>query len=356
MVKQVLHILGVAQPESTGMVHIVRSLAAGLDPNHYRVSALFLAGTGQLVSALNAEGTAAHAIDWQRGMLDPLGALRFWRFMRKQQYAIVHVHFGDRAVRGLARAATGARIVRHLHGRILEPKGLAPISFSCKGADAVVAVSEAVAERVIDGKPRVIYAGVAIADDAPRQSRTESKLVLGTAGRLVKLKGIEYLLKASARLKQEFPGLEVQIAGTGPELKELQAEVSRLGLEGRVRFLGWIEEVNSALRSWDVFVMPSLEEGFPIAALNAMAAGLPVVATTVGGIPELIVDGTSGLLVEPGDVEQLVAALGTLLRDRELRVRLGRAGFERVREHFSVLQMTRQFARLYDDLLAGNIS
>ncbi len=356
MAKQVLHILGRAQPESTGMVHIVRSLAAGLDPNRYRVSALFLAGTGPLVNALNAEGTAAFAIDWQRGMLDPLGALRFWRFMHKQRYDIVHVHFGDRAVRGLARAATGARIVRHLHGRILEPKGLAPISFSCKGADAVVAVSKAVAERVIDGKPRVIYAGVATVEVGPPRSRTDAKLVLGTAGRLVKLKGIEYLLRASARLKQEFPALEVQIAGTGPELKELQAEVSRLGLEGRVRFLGWIEDVGSVLSSWDVFVMPSLEEGFPIAALNAMAAGLPVVATKVGGVPELIEDGSSGLLVEPRDLEALVAALGTLLRDRELRLRLGQAGFERVREHFSVAQMTRQFAGLYDDLLAGNLS
>ena len=327
MAKQVLHILGRAQPESTGMVHIVRSLAAGLDPNRYRVSALFLAGTGPLVSALKAEGTPAFALDWQRGMLDPLGALRFWRFMRKQRYDIVHVHFGDRAVRGLARAATGARIVRHLHGRILEPKGLAPISFSCKGADAVVAVSKAVAERVIDGKPRVIYAGVATVEVGPPRSRTDAKLVLGTAGRLVKLKGIEYLLRASARLKQEFPALEVQIAGTGPELKELQAEVSRLGLEGRVRFLGWIEDVATVLSSWDVFVMPSLEEGFPIAALNAMAAGLPVVATKVGGVPELIEDGSSGLLVEPRDLEALVAALGTLLRDRELRLRLGRGWF-----------------------------
>ncbi len=356
MAKQVLHILGTAQPEGTGMVHIVRSLAAGLDPNCYRVSALFLAGTGPLVGALNAEGTPAYAIDWQRGMRDPVGALRFWRFMHRQPFDIVHVHFGDRAVRALARAATRAKIVRHLHGRILEPKGLAPVTFSCKGADAVVAVSKAVAERVIDGKARVIYAGVAVAEEGPAKLRTDSKFILGTAGRLVKLKGIDYLLKASARLKDEFPALEVQIAGTGPELDELQAEVSRLGLEGRVRFLGWIEDLSPVLRSWDAFVMPSREEGFPIAALNAMADGLPVVATTAGGIPELIEDRTNGLLVEPRDLDALVGALRALLRDRELRSRLGTAGFERVREHFSIAQMTGQFAQLYDELLDGKTS
>ncbi len=333
------------------MVQIVRSLAAGLDPNRYRVSALFLAGSGPLVGALEAEGTPAYVINWQCGMRDPWGAMRLWRFVRQDQFDIVHIHFGDRAVRALARAATRAKIVRHLHGRILEPKGLAPVSFSCKGADAVVAVSEAVAERVIDGKARVIYAGVSVPEDGPPNPRTDSKLILGTAGRLVKLKGIDHLLKATARLKDEFPALEVQIAGTGPELEELQAEAARLGLEGRVRFLGWIEDLSPLLRSWDVFVMPSLDEGFPIAALNAMAAGLPVVATKAGGIPELIQTGTSGLLVEQRDLDALVTALGELLRNSELRSRLGKAGFERVRHHFSIAQMTAQFARLYDDLL-----
>jgi glycosyltransferase involved in cell wall biosynthesis len=350
MVRKVIHILGSAQPEGTGTCQIVRSLAQNLDPERYQIHALFLAGTGPLVGNLRAAGIDAHAIEWQRGWRDPKGALSFCRVLRQQRFDIVHIHFGGGAVIRLARAASKAKIVRHLHGRILEPQGLAPVRFKFKCVDAVVAVSQAVADQIENSDVEVIYAGVLVSPTLTQKTGPGRELILGTAGRLVKLKGIEFLLEAAALLRPEFPSLQVEIAGSGPELEDLKAEVVRLGLGDHVRFLGWIDDLTSTLRGWDVFVMPSLEEGFPTAALNAMASGIPVVAAAVGGVPELIEDGVSGLLVRPRDVTSLAAALRLLLRQQDVRSRMGEVGFERVRDHFSARQMAAKFAGLYDRL------
>jgi glycosyltransferase involved in cell wall biosynthesis len=353
MTRNVLHILGTAQPESTGMARIVRALAQGLDPERYRIHALFLAGAGPLVDALQGAGLPVSALDWWRGMRDPVGAWRFWRSLRKQEFAIVHLHFGGRSVYRLARAATHAKIIRHLHGRILEPRGLTPIYFSARGADVVVAVSQAVASRVVDGPGRVIYAGVTVPPREPPalRPRPASEIILGTAGRLVELKGIEYLLGAAAALRPEFPALRVEIAGSGPHRQKLEEAVAQAGLRGQVKFLGWIDDLTSVLSRWDVFVMPSLEEGFPIAALDAMAAGLPVVASSVGGVPELILDGQTGWLVPPGDVEGLTSRLRLLLGSPQQRLTMGAAGLARVRDHFSLAQMAASYTQLYDELL-----
>ena len=333
------------------MVRIVRTLAEGLDPARYRVRALFLQGPGPLVSVLQEAGVPASSLEWWRGMRDPIGAWKFWSSLRGQEFSIVHLHFGGRSVSGLARSATKAKIVRHLHGRILEPCGLAPVDFSARGMDAVVAVSQAVADRVVDGPAHVIYSGLSISGEPPAPRAPDKELVIGTAGRLVELKGIEYLIRAVAAMHSEFPTLRLEIAGSGPQRSKLEEEVARAGLIQKVQFLGWIDDLNKVLPGWDVFVMPSLEEGFPIAALDAMAAGVPVIASAVGGVPELIEDGQTGWLVPPRDADALASRLRLLLRDPSARVKMGAAGFTRVRDHFNAKQMTAKIAHLYDELL-----
>ena len=351
MVKHVLHILGTAQPEGAGIAHLVRTLSEGLDPARYRIHALFLAGAGPLVDLLRPVCASSVAIDWPGGMHDPVGAWRFWRTLRSQHFDIVHFHSGGKSVSTLARAATGARIVRHIHQRVMELKDLSPAFYSSRGADAVVAVSQSVASRLVDGKATVIYAGVPTPTAKLSQDRSDSSIVLGAAGRLVEVKGIEYLLRAVSLLHREFPALRLEIAGSGPLRETLEAEVERAGLQQHVKFLGWIDDIGNVLPRWSVFVLPSLDEGFPIAALDAMAAGIPVVATSVGGVPELIYDGISGCLVPPRDVDALASRIRSLLCDPALRMRIGAAGHTRVRDHFNPAQMIESMARLYDELL-----
>ncbi len=334
------------------MVRIVRTLAGNLDPERYRVHALFLQGWGPLVDMLQQANVHAGSLVWWRGLKDPMGAWKFWSSLRAQKFDIVHLHFGGRSVVSLGRSATHAKIVRHLHGRVLEPQGLTPINVSARGLDAVVAVSKSVADRVIDGPARVIYAGLPLSPgSSPPPHPATSEIVIGTAGRLVELKGIEYLIRATAALQSEFPALRLEIAGAGPHRAKLEAEVARAGLNERVKFLGWIDDISSILPRWTVFVMPSLEEGFPIAALDAMAAGLPVIASSVGGVPELIEDEKYGWLVPPRDVQALTTRLRLLLCNRELRESVGAAAYARVRDHFNAAQMASSFGRLYDELL-----
>ena len=353
MPRKVLHILGTARPEGSSIARMVCDLAQGLDPARYRLHALFLAGEGPLIDKLERAGAPASALDWRRGARDPVGAWRFWRRVRGMDVDIVHVHFGERSVRWLARSATGAKIIVHIHGRILESQGLRPVYFSARGAEVAVAVSTAVARRVVGGPVRVIYAGAGVSGAAAFAPRSPSaaELVLGTAGRLISLKGIEYLLSAAAILEREFPSLRVEIAGSGPQRSELEQRVERHCLASRVKFLGWVDDLRPVLAGWDVFVLPSLEEGFPIAALEAMAAGLPVVASAVGGVPELVEDGETGWLVPPRDVDALAYRVGLLLNNPGQRRAMGRAAQSRVRDHFSLAQMTEGFGNLYDELL-----
>ncbi len=352
MAHEVLHILGTAQPEGTGMARIVGTLARGLDPERFRFHAWFLAGEGPLVGMLEQAGVRASALDWSRGARDPAGAWRFWRRLRTQKFQIVHIHFGGRSVRWLVRAGTRAKIVVHLHGRVLEPRGLGLVTHSGRGADRVIAVSRSVAERVVDTRPIVVYPGVAVPEmPGPRLPRTGERVV-GSAVRLLPLKGLVYLLRAIASLRAEFPNLILEIAGSGPQLARLEREAQALRLSEAVRFLGWVEKLAPVLARWEVFALPSLEEGFPVAGLEAMAAGLPVVASAVGGIPELVENGRTGWLVPPGDPEALAGRLRQLLRDPEAQEVMGIAGHARVRKCFTAEQMVAGVAKIYDDLLS----
>lgn len=352
---RVLHILGTAQPEGTGIARIVAVLARGLDPERYRLHAWFLGGGGPLVGMLEAAGARVRALEWWRGARDPAGAWRFWRSLQGQGFEIVHMHFGGRSVRWLARAGTGAKILVHLHGRIVESQGLKQVLLSGRGVDAVVTVSRAVAELVVGTQPHVVYSGVQASEDSlpAQRGAAATERTIGTAGRLVPLKGMLYLVRALAELRGEFPDLVLEVAGSGPEQSMLEQEVQLLGVGGRVRFLGWVKELGPVLARWDVFVLPSLEEAFPMAALEAMAAGLPVVATAVGGISEIVEDGRTGWLVPLRDPEALATRLRELLLDPERMRAMGAAGRIRAREKFSAERMVASIAEIYDQLVGG---
>lgn len=350
MTKQVLHILGTAQPEGSGIARIVSALAAGLDPLKYQVHAWFLGANGPLVEELQAAGAVARCINWGRGVREPIGAYRFWRNLLDHDFAIVHQHYGARSIRQLVRAASDARIVVHLHGRITDPITDLRVPVSVRGADAVIAVAHSVALQVPASRPQVVYSGVVVSSEFHQADRVlATTVVVGAACRLDPLKGLITLVRAIASLSSEYPGLRLEIAGSGPQREELETEIRQLRLDHQIQLLGWKQDLRH-LREWDIFAMPSLDEGLPISALEAMAEGLPVVATTIGGLPELVENGHTGLLVPPQDVEALAKALRRLISDPKLRRSMGSAGRNRVVEQFSVRSMVAKIESIYDSL------
>ena len=353
MAASILHLLRSSQVEETGPARIVAALARGLDPAQFRVHAWCFGPPGPLLQDLEAAGAIARSIGWTSGIRDPLGAYRFWKTLRTEQFAIVHHHFWGRMLRRIVRASSDAPLVVQLHQRIPEDDAARAVPIAVRGADVVVAVSQAVAAQVHNQNPIVVYSGVESPGECASIDTTErTSIIVGAACRLVDLKGLSDLIRAIGLLCPEFPNVQLEIAGEGPEREKLEREARQLGLTEQIKFLGWQRAMGSIFSRWDIFAMPSLTEGFPMAALEAMAHGLPVVATQVGGLPELVEDGRTGCLVPPSKPQALAGALRTLILDAKRRQEMGAAGRRRAREEFSVDRMVAQTAAMYESLLA----
>ena len=249
--------------------------------------------------------------------------------------------------------------------------------YVCRLADCVLTNAEAIRQSLVAegydaAKIRVIRNGIDVrslrgtADGGPRFrlafALPADAPIVAVLARLGTIKGLEYFLEAAVGVAQRFPRARFALVGGGTFIKdgrkeprdyrrELEAMARRLGLEGRVVFTGVRNDVADVLSQVAVSVLPSLSEGIPNTALESMAAGVPVVATRVGGIPEAVEDGATGLLVAPRDPAALARAIGLVLEDRDLAWRLGQAGRERVIQHFGLDDMVRQTEALYASLL-----
>lgn len=171
--------------------------------------------------------------------------------------------------------------------------------------------------------------------------------VVVVLGRLEPQKGHKILFEGLPRVVKQFPGLRVVCLGEGSLRQDLEARAAALGLAGTVRFVGFQANVAAWLALADLTVLPSLWEGLPLAAIESLAAGRPMVATAVDGTPEVIVDGQTGLTVPPGDSQALARAIGRLLASREERERMAMAGRAWVLEHFDQRQQVRRTQDLY---------
>jgi glycosyltransferase involved in cell wall biosynthesis len=175
--------------------------------------------------------------------------------------------------------------------------------------------------------------------------------VVGAVSRLAWKKAIDHLVQATPRILEAAPSARVVIAGDGPLRGELEAQAVALGVRDRVLFLGSRDDSVELMAAFDVFVLPSVVEGMSNALIEAMAVGRPVVATDVGGNPEVVVDGETGILVPKAAPDHLAAAIVKLLGAPEMAAEMGAAGRRRVVQHYRVEAMARQIEAMYDALL-----
>ncbi|BDP43377.1 hypothetical protein DAETH_33460 (plasmid) [Deinococcus aetherius] len=281
---------------------------------------------------------------------------------------IVHLHsaaYGSFARKGLllwvARLVFRVPTVLHLHaGEFADfyarcPRPLRPlVRATLTRADRVVTLSPSLARAVTAIAPgaRVtsVPNGVAVGPAPHRPDRPPRILFLGL---LIERKNPLGLLRAWARIGRP-PEARLLLAGDGPQRAAVEALVAELGLSQSVELLGWVdaERGTRLLEETDVLVLPSFFEGQPLALMEGMARGVAIVTTGVGGIPDMIEDGASGLLVPPGDDAALAAALGSVLEDPGLRRRLGDAAYERARQEFNIEHTWRRLDALYGELTA----
>lgn len=259
---------------------------------------------------------------------------------------------------------SGARLVNHVRDK--DP--LPGWKFKFIGAaDQLIANSYRVKDFLVKGgvpeeKIEVIYNGVDLSrfNPAKIESKTRPRrrhdLVITTVGQIYPRKGFKYLINAMREVVKKFPKVQLQIVGEDPTKDQrnrrmLKRRVEQLGLGEKVSFLGYRRDIPKILAQTDVFVLPSLEEPFGRVIVEAMAMELPVVATRVGGIPEIVVAGETGFLVEPGDSNALSQKIIQLLQDADLRMKMGKRGRERVEENFSLQQHLHQMRAVYAKLM-----
>jgi glycosyltransferase involved in cell wall biosynthesis len=304
--------------------------------------------------------------------LRDVGAFRrLVRLVRGERIDVVHAHLTYAAIwGGLCARVTGIPMVATLHTAPAERppwtrEGLRErlLAFVLnRWCSAVVVVSDAARAqharrgRIEADRLRVVHNGVdtsAFAVDGERRRAMRDALGLGseplvvTVSALREGKGLEVLLPAVAALVRERPEVRLAIAGEGPLRARLQELAAQNGLNGHVRWLGLVREVPDLLAAADVFVLASRYDAFPTAVLEALAAGRPVVATRVGGVPEIVEEGKSALLVNPGDPAELASAIGTLLADPARAAALGAAGRQRINERFRAESWSRRLEELY---------
>jgi glycosyltransferase involved in cell wall biosynthesis len=178
--------------------------------------------------------------------------------------------------------------------------------------------------------------------------------IIGLAARFSTQKGLRFLIGALPELRRLEPGTTLALGGSGPLESELHELAAALEVSSAVRWLGHVDDMPRLLAALDVYVSPSITEAFGMGLLEAGAAGVPVVATNVGGVPEVVLDGRTGLLVPPGDSAALAGAIAMVLRDRALGERLGSAGRERVVTEFTVERMLQGTLGVYADALADS--
>jgi glycosyltransferase involved in cell wall biosynthesis len=333
------------------------------------VDVLVLAGNEPVADTFRALGVPVEVVPIA-DKLDVRGARALLPLLENAD--VVHTH--DRRAGLFGRVAgrlRGARVLHTLHGMPEEiaarigrpdapdPPGVSParIAWLVQGylriestltrLGHVVAPSQAMADFMLaHGFPErlvhVIPYGIELGENGPRAQH--DTLVAGVAANLEYWKGIDVLLEA-ARLVQSPVRLEIY--GVGAK----QAELERLAEGLDVHFNGFVQDPLAGL---DVLVQPSRADNLPLSILEAMASGLPVIGTRTGGIPELVIDGETGLLVEPERPEELAAALDSLAADPERRAELGRRGRERVQEHFSADGIARRTVALYEELCGSS--
>jgi glycosyltransferase involved in cell wall biosynthesis len=175
--------------------------------------------------------------------------------------------------------------------------------------------------------------------------------VIGTVSRISQEKGHKYLIQGMRIINKSFPSARLKIVGTGPLINELQALSESMGLGKIIQFIGFADDLYHELASMDVFVLPSLTEGFPISLQEAMAARLPVAASAVGGIPELVENGKSGLLFPPKNPEETARSVIEILTNRKKAEEMGRYGQELVTVNYTPRIYIDKLGKLYDELL-----
>ncbi|MEM3455614.1 MAG: glycosyltransferase [Candidatus Micrarchaeia archaeon] len=343
-----------------------------LDSNKYEAKVCYISGRPDGKNILDKYGLSIYLnIDnLNKHRIKVLGILK--KIIKTFKPDILHCHRHSMTVLGvMAKLGEHIKLVSHVHGlnrtRSLKRR---IINFAIlKFVEKIIAVSDSVKQDIFSSnffleESKIITIRNCVdlnIIDSIQITKTEEKrkigltdnhIVFGNVGRLVKTKGQFFLIEAFVKVLHKLHNARLVIVGSGELYKDLKKQVEDLGIKEYVLFTGFREDVLEIIRSFDIFVLPSLAEGLSIALLEAMASRLPVIASNVGGIPEVFGDSQCGILVPPKDIESLRDAMLKMatLSEGE-RKKLGDNGRARIEKEFTIEKMIMNLTNLYDSIL-----
>jgi len=312
-------------------------------------------GAWDFARELESRGVPLDAIRL-RADVDPLAFGEVVTHLTRHRPKILHTHLVHADVYGQL-AGTIARVplrlsTKHGFNEFREGRffGIADRTVGSL-AHVHIAISQGLAHYLADTEGfdeenfEIVHYGITARDGVQPYAGKEPRLLC--IGRLIPIKGHLVLLRALAQARARVPGVVLDVAGRGPLEPALKSFARELGIEDAVRFLGFVSPIQKAVEQAAIVVVPSLGEGFGMVALEAMERARPVIASAVGGLPEIVVDGETGLVVEPGDAEALAEAIAALAGDLERAAAMGRAGRERALREFPPERSAERIEELY---------
>lgn len=362
------------------VLHLITSLEVGgaqhglllglprFDPEKYEHVICSIMDRMQMARQFQNAGIKVHSLGLNR-KTDISVALRLRTLLKNERPDILHTYLlhanvlgriigrivGVPAVIGSERTIGQARLCGRLATKLTNPLTDAVEVNSEIGGKAIAAGLGVPEEKI-----EVVRSGLDLNAFGSSTKRSEIRSQLGVdndrhlvvyVGRLLQVKGVEYGIRAFASALAQSPGMHMALAGEGDQLDHLKCLALELGIRENLTFLGVRNDLPDLLSAADSVLLPSLNEGFPRAAIEAMAAGKPIIATRVGGTPEAIIDGETGILVSSKDTKAMSAALVQLAGDSELQSRLGAAGRIRAENNYSVNTYVTKLEGIYEQLL-----
>ncbi len=358
---RIAHVVLSLQPGGleNGVVNVIN----GLDPGRFQSSVVCLKVAGEFASRIRSAATPIHVMGLKPGH-DWTLPWRLAQLLRRERTDIIHTRNAEAFFYGSVAALLGGapHLIHSEHGRTFNdhPRRFVAQRVLSARADAVFTVSDQLRHdlcRHVGLRPARIevlhngvdlsrFAGASRENARRRLGLTSESIVVGSIGRLVAVKNFALLLHALS--DPSLAKMQLVLVGEGPERSALEALAASKELSGRVHFLGHRDDIPELLPALDIFVLPSVSEGMSNTLLEAMACGVAPVASRVGGNGEIIIDGSSGLLFDSGDVLGLRDALRRLLADSETRDRMGAAARQRVLAAFDMRAMIRNYESLYE--------
>lgn len=363
---KLLHII--SRLDIGGMERQLLALVSNSNREKFEVDIVYFQGDGYLKSEFESLGCRVRKIN-AFGPWDISICPRLYFYIKRNRYDIIHTHslkadLWGAIAGGLANMPMVVSTV-HNEEQILK----IPILKLLEGwvvnrlDDFIIAVSDGVKRFLVReagfpiDKIRVVRYGIDPSDieiDMKKNIRQELGIendapLIGCVGRLISQKGHKYIIEAARKVIENFPKVRFLIVGKGPLEKMLKRMSRDLKISSSIIFTGFREDVYSIIDKLDLLILPSLWEGFGLVLLEAMALGKPIVATNVGGIPEVVKDGEAGILIPPKDSDALANAIIKLLKDKQLAKRMGEAGRKRVEEYFQANRMAEEIKEIYEE-------